>query len=62
MATMYAGDRTDVELDFETLALLKLFREKKLEKTWLPVLKSTLTQQANEELAQLFVYRNCMKT
>ena len=33
MATMYAGDRTEVELDYETLALLKLFREKKLENT-----------------------------
>lgn len=33
MPMMYASDRTDVEIDSETLALLKLFREKKLERT-----------------------------
>lgn len=33
--TVFASDRTEVEIDFETLAHLKLFREKQLQKTWI---------------------------
>lgn len=51
---MCAGDRTEGEIDFEGLALLKMLREKQLEETVDCHVEQTLTQHAHGQLVQLF--------